>query len=326
MVSAGRLGLTLVGLERSQHPGAVHPGMWRRGFLSNRRYLYPGIVDPAVPYISDYSVESRLRHINSATARSLLEDKVVFYEALVARGLAARSPEVYGAVLRGRYRGRSPEAADRLLAMESVVLKPVRGRGGSGVRVMSGEHVLSGTHPVTPDLLVQERVTPAQTWSDINPGSLNTMRVVVVRPPGGEPVLAAAVHRFGTAESGRVDNVSKGGICSRIDLESGQLTSAVALPRAAHRVELDSHPDTGRRISGMSVPDWPSVRALALQLMNGFPEVDHVGWDLCLSDRGPLVLEGNGEAPNLNILQFHGPFLQDQQVRRFYAAHGLLPS
>lgn len=318
--------MTLLRLERDQHPGALHPGMWRRGFLSNRRYLYPGITDKDVPYISDLTVESRLRNINTPTARSLLADKVVFYEALAGRGLADRSPEVFGSVLGGRFRPRSAEAGRRLLDLDQVVLKPVTGRGGRGVHVMSGRDVLSFEHAPSPDLVVQEQVVPSPCWADVNPSSLNTMRVVAVRPRHGDPVLAAAVHRFGTVRSGCVDNVSAGGICSRIDLEDGRLGPAVALPRAARRVEFDTHPDTGRRISGARVPDWPSVRALALRLMECFPEADHVGWDLCLSDRGPLVVEGNGEAPNLNVVQFHGPFLQDERVRRFYALHGVLPS
>ena len=31
--------LRLAQLERLEYPGALHPSLWRRGFLSNRRYL-----------------------------------------------------------------------------------------------------------------------------------------------------------------------------------------------------------------------------------------------------------------------------------------------
>lgn len=323
-VRAARLARTLVRLERRQHPGALHPALWRRGFLSSRAYLYPDIADPSVPYLSDVAVERRLPHVNAPTARLLLEDKLVFYETLVARGLGQHSPEVFGVVLRGRFRPRSLTSTERLRRQDRVVVKPVSGSGGRDVRVVAGPDLVAAVESAGVDVLVQELVAPA-LWAGSSSTCLNTMRLVVVRPRDGRPLLAGAVHRFGTAASGSVDNVSAGGLCSRIDLADGRLSPAVGLPHRARRVEHDVHPDTGHRLTGVRVPRWPEVRDLALTLMAGFPEADHVGWDLCLSDRGPLVLEGNGTTPNLNVLQFHGPFLQDDKVRDFYASHGLRP-
>lgn len=325
-VRSARLARRLVSLEWSQRPGPVHPSMWRRGFVSSRRELYPGITDPAVPYLSDATVERRLRTINSPTAQHLLDDKLAFGEALTARGLADRAPEIFGVVLAGSFRPRTPGATRRLTTHESVVLKPVTGRGGRGVAVVRSADVVSGPLPAGDDLLVQERLLPAPDWEDIHPATLNTIRVVALRPAHGPPVIAAAVHRFGTAASGAVDNVSSGGICSRIDLTDGTLGAAVASGRPARRVELHRHPDSGRQITGRQVPRWDAVMALAMELMSCFPELDHAGWDLCLTDRGPLVLEGNGGTPNPNIVQFHGPFLENPTVREFYASHGIHPS
>lgn len=325
VVRNARLVGTLLRLERRQHPGALHPGLWRRGFLSNRAYLYPGIADRSVPYISDVAVERRLSHIHAPTARVLLEDKLVFYETLVARGMAARAPEVFGVVLAGRFRPRAPLCTDRLRAQDRVVLKPVSGGGGRGVRVVGGPDAVASAEAAGGDVLVQELVSPAPDWAGSSDRCLNTMRLVVLRSNDGQPVLAGAVHRFGTTASGFVDNIGAGGLCSRIDLVDGRLGPAVGLPRRARRVEHDVHPDTGRRLTG-AVTQWGQVRDLALNLMVRFPEVDHVGWELCLSDRGPLVVEGNGSTPNLNVLPFHGPFLHDDRVRAFYQHHGLRPS
>ena len=133
------------------------------------------------------------------------------------------------------------------------------------------------------------------------------------------------MHRWGTSASGPVDNVSSGGLCSLVDLATGALGPAVGRPRGPRRVEHDVHPDTGQRITGLRVPDWGGVRRLALELMEAFPDVEHVGWDLCVTDRGPLVVEGNPGTPNPNVFQFHGPFLHDPRVRRYYVERGLLP-
>ena len=326
VLRSARLAATLLRLERRHHPGALHPGLWQRGFLSSRAYLYPGIEDRSVPYLSDAAVERHVPRINAPTAQGLLEDKLVFYEALVARGLAAQAPEVFGVVVGGRFRPRVPSSVHRLRAQDRVVVKPVRGSGGRGVRVVSGPDIVASVEAAGSGVLVQELITGARDWAGSSERCLNTVRLVVLRLDDGSPLLAGAVHRFGTAASGFVDNVSAGGLCSRIDLDDGRLGPAVGLPRRAERVEHDVHPDTGRRLTGATVPQWQQVRELALDLMAHFPEADHVGWDVCLSDRGPLVVEGNGSMPNLNVLQFSGPFLQDGRVREFYRRHGLRPS
>ena len=298
--------------------------MWRRGFLSNRYYAYPGVQDPAVPFISDAMVESRLWGLNSAMGKRLLEDKNAFADALAARGLASAGPEVYGTVSGGAFHARSPAAAEQMRAQDTVVVKPVSGAGGRGVRMVAGAAVEPLVPDVHDELIVQQRLRQHPDLAAIYPASLNTIRVLAIRLPDAGPVIAAAVHRWGTVASGDVDNVSSGGLCSAVDLADGQLGPAVGRPRRRRRVQYDRHPDTGVRITGVPVPRWAEVRELVLGLMDAFPEVDHVGWDMCATDTGPAVVEGNAGVPNLNVFQFHGSFLQDPHVRRYYLSHGLL--
>ncbi|WP_164701387.1 sugar-transfer associated ATP-grasp domain-containing protein [Modestobacter sp. KNN46-3] len=325
MTSRATLLRTMARLERRQYAGRLHPSMWRRGFLSNRWYAYPGIHDPAVPFISDAAVEALLRRLNDPAGARLLEDKNVFADVVVARGLAAAAPEVYGVGLRGTLHGRSAAALDRMRTAPDVVLKPLDGAGGRGVRIVAGERVegLVAGEPGAA-VLVQERLEQHPQLRAVHPGSLNTLRALAIRLPDGDPVVAAAVHRWGTAASGAVDNVSSGGLCSAVDLATGRLGPAVGRPRERGRPTYDRHPDTGVPIAGETVPHWGEVLDLVGQLMTAFPEVTHVGWDVCVTDRGPLVLEGNAGVPNLNVFQFHGSFLADPRVRRFYIDHGLL--
>jgi hypothetical protein len=316
----------LVRMERKGYPGALHPSMWRRGFFSDRVYAYPGIADPSAVFISDVRFQFRSTALNAPSARLLLEHKNVFADLLTARGLGSCAPEVYGAVTADGLRVRSPGAHERLRQQATVVLKPSTGHGGMGVRLASPAEVEAMVCDRGDELLVQERVVQHPEIARIYPASLNTIRVLAVRLPGHGPVLAAAVHRWGTAETGPVDNISSGGLCSRVDLATGRLGPAVGRARARRRVEFDQHPDTGAQITGALVPEWAAVRDLALELMNAFAELSHVGWDLAVSDRGVQVIEGNGSMPNVNIFQFHGPFLQDPRLIEYYTTKGLLPS
>lgn len=319
-----RLARRLVQLERDLYPGALHPSMWRRGFLSTRYYAYPGVQDRALPYISDVKVESGLRRLNSATAVDLLADKNAFADALVARGLGASGPAVHGAVVRGTFRPRSTAATAAMRAAGTVVVKPFSGSGGRGVRLVGGAEVESTPWSPDVDLLVQEQLHQHAALRAINPASLNTLRVLAVRLPGEGAVVAAAVHRWGTAATGAVDNVSSGGLCSPVELGTGRLGPAVGRPRRRRRVQHDRHPDSGAQIDGVVVPRWGEVLELTTALMAAFGEVDHVGWDLCVTDDGVRVVEGNAGVPNLNVFQFHGPFLHDPRLRRYYTDAGLL--
>ena len=316
----------LMRMERRYYAGALHPSMWRRGFISSRIYSYPGIADPTAVYISDVRYHFRSRSLNPPSARLLLERKDVFADLLIARGLGTRAPEVYGTVTADGLLIRSPDALERLRQQDVVVLKPSTGRGGTGVRLASPDAVEGMATQDGSELLVQERIVQHADISRIYPGSLNTVRVLAVRLPAHGPVLAAAVHRWGATGTGPVDNISSGGLCSAVDLETGRLGPAVGRPRARHRPEFDQHPNTGAQITGALVPEWKAVRNLALELMNAFPEVSHVGWDLAVSDRGVQVIEGNGSMPAVHIFQFHGSFLEDPRLVEYYTSKRLLPS
>jgi hypothetical protein len=314
----------LARMERESCTGSPHPSMWRRGFLSSRINTFPDIEDPSVPYISDVRFQFHVRSLNPRWARILLDDKNVFADALTARGLGPYAPDVYGIVTAEGFRARSLDAQKRLRDQDAVVLKPMTGSGGKGVRVVSPREVEAMVAGSGTALLVQERVTQHPALRRINPRSLNTLRVLAVRLPAGA-VLAAATHRWGTARSGAVDNVGSGGVVSGVDLATGRLGPAVRLTQDGRRLEFDRHPDTDAQIGGVLVPHWPAVRELTVQLMDSFPELDHVGWDLAVSDRGPRVIEGNGTTPALVSMQVHGSFLHDPEVRDYYVSKGLLP-
>jgi hypothetical protein len=298
--------------------------MWRRGFLSTRLFMYPGIEDPSVLFVNDVRTYIRIKTLNSPSGKMLVQHKHAFAECLAARGLAEDSPEVYGIVTARGFRPRSSGAQEGLRAQKTVVLKPLSGHGGMGVRLARAADVETLTTERRGELLVQERLTPHPLLHEIFPGSLNTVRVLYVRHPGDGPVLAAAVHRFGTSETGPVDNGSSGGVWAPVDLETGRMGVGLSHPRAPHRPQYHRHPDTRVQIAGVVVPQWVEVRDLARRLMAAFPELDHVGWDIAVTDRGPRVIEGNAVMPALSIFQYSGSFLNDPRLCDYYVRHGML--
>jgi hypothetical protein len=69
---------------------------------------------------------------------------------------------------------------------------------------------------------------------------------------------------------------------------------------------------------------WEDAKTLALRLAALFPGLQHIGWDICITEKGPQVIEGNSRLPNPNLIQAHSPILLDPKVRAFLRRHGVL--
>jgi hypothetical protein len=159
--------------------------------------------------------------------------------------------------------------------------------------------------------------------SSIFPGAVNTIRILTMSDPDTEePFVAAAAHRFGSQSSAPVDNLHAGGLSSLIDLESGALSAAAE--RGEDRLIMhDVHPDTGAQISGRVVPNWSALKEQVLEVANRLPFLCYVGWDIALTAKGPVFLEGNKQ-PNFRAFQLHRPLLLDPRIKRFYEKHGII--
>jgi hypothetical protein len=56
---------------------------------------------------------------------------------------------------------------------------------------------------------------------------------------------------------------------------------------------MHEHPLTGAEIAGRKLPHWPEVTRMALEAHNRLSSVPSVGWDIAISNKGPVFLEAN---------------------------------
>jgi hypothetical protein len=290
--------------------------------------LEQGLLDPAMP---EETVDGHApRHvamlaqatINAAALEPLTTEKVVFYRYCAALGLPV--PELLAIVPRetpgwgtgDRILADADDFADHLLSLgRDVVVKPSGGGQGVGVRVLRRERdalVDAGTGaPV--DLaalwrelrddtefdcfLVQERMRNHPDLTSLVPATaLHTMRLVTLVPrSGGAPRVSQSSIRLGIG-GGVTDNFAHGrtgnGYCE-IDPETGRLGP---LRRARGDgcgfVDSPSLPD-GTRIEGLPMPMWDEALALAVRATSHFLPVRSIGWDIAITDRGPVLIEAN---------------------------------
>lgn len=248
---------------------------------------------------------------NARDRHRLVDDKLATKRALAAHGVPA--PALYD--LCGTQSGIR-DLADRLAGRPDFVVKPARGAGGAGIVVVIGRRgagfvkasgvvlarrdleahgsdVIAGTYSVggrDDAVVVEERVRADAVLGDVAYRGVPDVRVLVFR---GVPIVA--MLRLPTRRSDGRANLHLGGVGVGVELASGRTTDAVVGRRA-----VTVHPDLGRGLRGLVVPEWDEMLALAVRAADAVG-LGFVGVDVVLdARRGPLVLELNAR-PGLTI-------------------------
>ncbi len=84
--------------------------------------------------------------------------------------------------------------------------------------------------------------------------------------------------------------------------ETGEVTRVVR-GIAVETTELENHPDTGQDLKGFRLPDWEAMKATCLAAAATFPPLWLQGWDVALSDRGPVLFEMEGDGGGAQMTQ-----------------------
>lgn len=310
--------------ETGTRNGAVRPFLLAQGFVSQRADLYPFERWHPRWFLTDWDIEIRLQRVNPPIATSILTNKILFH--LFNRALPQPLPTaiLVGLADKGRFLSLGGGALEEAQARwGSVIVKPVSGAGGRGVRraFTPAEALADGETS-----LIETPIGQHAYSATIFPGAVNTIRVLTCREDGGAPFIAAAAHRFGTSITAPVDSFKAGGLSALVDLDSGRLSAARSNPNPTKSDpgRHETHPDTAARIEGVAVAHWPAAKELALMAAAAIPGLRLAGWDIAIGQDGPVLVEGNAHIPNPNLVQAHLPLLCDGPTRRFFRAVGVV--
>lgn len=224
--------------------------------------------------------------------------------------LGVPTPEVLGVICHGKVCNADMTACisavdNEFEPGEEVFLKPVDGKGGSGIFVAkkldSGVwetadkkctfDELIGFLPRSSDYVIQKRLVQRHDLSLVNPSCINTLRVIM-QWRDGKPYIAVAVLRMGRNNS-FVDNSAKGGISVRIDEMTGKM---FPLAHSEHGLEtLDRHPDTGYVFKDGEIADWDSIRHEIEKHSAKFTSLKEWAWDVAVTEEGVCMIELNLE-------------------------------
>jgi hypothetical protein len=269
---------------------------------ASERRLIQGWIDPE-RYLSMAARRGIHRLINPAAIplkTSLLKDKARFAAEVRKVGLAAPLTAASG---------DEREIARILESCSEVILKPSFSSKGRGVmrlrRGRSGWLASDGSfmseaifgervrETLSKGGVAQEAVATHPALEDISPAALPTARVMTFRVGDAQPVAALEVVRLGGGSS-PVDNFNCGGLIANVSVR-GRIGSSFGKSPHGRLLPLDRHPATGKPIARQLPQELgEATRRLAIEAHRaigaGFAVI---GWDIGLTERGPLLIEGN---------------------------------
>ena len=220
---------------------------------------------------------------------ALCDDKAAsaaHWDAWMNRNWKALSPE----------EPLSREDLDRLLnGKTKLVVKPLTSYGGKGVEVLdtaerfaSPEECLDYLNGLKKRYIAEEYVEQKGFIHDLNPSSVNTVRIVTVQHPGGELELKNAYLRVGR-EGSPVDNVTSGGWFYVIDHRTGMMREG-----RDRKDQCIVRYRKGKDPAPVKVPRWEEAVEFCLSAHRHAPEgLNYIGWDVSISDDGLKMIEVN---------------------------------
>ncbi len=169
--------------------------------------------------------------------------------------------------------------------------------------VMSGDELLAKlkAQSLQDDFLVQPRLANHPALDDISNGALATVRLLTCRNEHGRAEAVNAAFRMAIGNS-VVDNFHQGGLATAVDLATGTIAIASDIGVRPDVGWRGTHPVSGARFAGRSLPHWRQVVDLAIRAHEAFPHRIVVGWDVAMLADGACIIEGNGK-PDLDIHQ-----------------------
>lgn len=280
----------------------------RHGYISYRLHQYGITPENHLNFISDFEYKW-LRHINNKY-RHWMEDKITV--KYVCSEYNNCFPEYYYYIslkngnnkllsmmdLPEGYTNTYEDIFRLVKEKGSLALKPDEGSHGHGFfrfTYENGKYYLNYNEATEQDVLdilqdvknqyiITEYIDMHDELKRIYPGAVNTIRMIVFKKDGKNPVIGNAYMRFGSKRTGAVDNMGAGGMYAKVDVDTGRFYDSKIIEANEIKPCL-YHPDTNVKIDGY-LPNWEKVKADVLNVARSIPQLEYFGFDLALTPEG----------------------------------------
>lgn len=330
---------TAAGGKIFRYPQALHSVMLSRlryGLGPRFHSLYNLIDVPQErwhEYLVDQRLRTVLRSINPTALREVVYDKLAFYDHCVTHSL----PTIPILCAVQSREGESPKSVFSVQnesewcirlekAPEKLFVKLIDGTGGvdAFVAIRQGDGWSYGGNQGSASAfyaflkarkqhvgsnrgwIVQPVIETHQGLRQIaSPNALPTIRANTYLINGAPTLLFAALRiPVGANVTDNFGHGSTGNVTAPIDTKTGKLGVCRGSVNRnwPEIVEVLAHPDTGILIKGFQIPMWGEVLDLLEKAQKSLPALRTLGWDIAITDSGPLIVEANATY-DIDIIQ-----------------------
>lgn len=140
------------------------------------------------------------------------------------------------------------------------------------------------------DLFVmQKTVYQHPVINKLSKSSVNTIRMLTIHN-GREAENFYSYLRMGIGDS-LVDNISHGGLGCGIHSDGTLYENAIS--DKGFYVQIKNHPTTGTLFGEIQIPFFREASELVISMHNTLHCFFIVGWDVAITESGPVIIEGN---------------------------------
>jgi len=242
--------------------------------------------------------------LNEFRSNSLIEDKLNFEQILRQEKFPV--PGTIATIYDGNIEFLEPHGGE--FPYRDFIVKPNNGQQGESVYLFEylGNNSWQGSNSIEYNenslkeflskisinrlYLIQPRLVNHPNVAELTSKGFSTIRIVTGIDTSGYVECITAVFKMPVG-SGIADNYAAGGIAASVDLKTGMLGKAVSKVILSDRIV--NHPDSGAKILGQVLPYWDEVVQLATNAHKCFVDYVFLGWDIGVTDAGPVILETN---------------------------------
>lgn len=262
-----------------------------------------------VDYRLFMNVRNKLNNISSPhSIVGLLRNKFLF--SLVAESLNIPTPENIGVIEDGMLfiikEKRSIRFIDWLADNAvDVFIKSIGGECGDGVfhlvrskdgKVSIGGEVVSENQIETllqsGKYVLQKTLIQHSKIAAIHPNAVNTIRLTTIYDKETNDIkILPPLLRVGVGEN-NVDNWAMGGLAIGINIEKQSLKK-YGFYKPGFGTKATFHPNSKVVFEGYEIPYLNEAIAIARRYHSFLTDIHSIGWDIAISEKGPIIIEGN---------------------------------
>ncbi|MGU8237642.1 sugar-transfer associated ATP-grasp domain-containing protein [Clostridium perfringens] len=184
---------------------------------------------------------------------------------------------------------------------KKLFIKPADGQGGYGIIIIDyvdGKYLNKNGEIMTKekfkellrngDYLIQKQILQSDQMNKIYNKSVNTFRIATENINGNVRIVCSTL-RVGK-DGNEVDNSAQDGIVVGVDILTGKLTTNGVTEKTK---VYKKHPNSGFIFKNYNINNWNEVKEFAESSAKKMKEYTYLGWDIAITDNGPIAIETN---------------------------------